>query len=298
MADQEPFDSDDDMLEPGEDDGPPPRRLAGWQRALRCVAWLTFVGLAIAHSDRDSFGGVEFLALAAAIGVSIWCMAKPLGGPEVTLDEPADVRGAFVSRTSWGLVLFGVALTIGGIGAIGAITFDLSTGRATVRDVFSDMGTFVVGWTMEAVTGWSYDAHLEDTHAYALVVLVVPGLLLVCWNLVPFVRRGREFRVEPDASISVHGPQGWFSVLEYEYSAVTADGATIRFTRAGDGTLAIVLPQARVFSRENGARLRREVSAEFFGQRLARRGFAVEAIDAKRGSFRASFGGRRADAAI
>ena len=291
MANPEPFEPDDDTLEAGEDDGPPPRRLAGWQRVLRWAAWLTFVGLAVAHSDRDSFGGTEFLALAAAIGVSIWCMAKPLGGPEVSMDEPADVRGAFVSRTSWGLVLFGVALTIGGIGAIGAIAYDLSTGRATVRDVISDMGNFVVGWTMEAVTGWSYDAHLEDTHAYALFVLVIPGLMLVGWNLVPFIKRGREFRVEPDAAISVSGPQGWFSLVEYEYSDVTADGTTIRFTRAGDGTPAIVLPQARVFSREHGARLRREVSAEFFRQRLAGRGFAVEALDAKRGSFRASFGG-------
>jgi len=135
MANQEPFEPDDETLEAGDDDGPPPRRIAGWQRALRWVAWLTFVGLAIAHSDRDSFGGVEFLALAAAIGVSIFCMAKPLGGPEVTMDEPADVRGAFVSRASWGLVLFGVALTIAGIGAIGAIAYDLSTGRATVRGV-------------------------------------------------------------------------------------------------------------------------------------------------------------------
>ena len=291
MANPEPFEPDDDMLDDGEDDGPPPRRLAGWQRALRWVAWLTFVGLAIAHSDRNSFGGTEFLALGTAIAVSIWCMAKPLGGPEVTMDEPADVRGAFVSRTSWGLVLFGLALTIGGIGAIGAIAYDLSTGSATVRDVFSDMGNFVVGWTMEAVTGWSYDAHLEDTHAYALFVLIVPGLMLVGWNLVPFVKRGREFRVEPDASISVSGPRGWFSLVEYEYSAVTADGTTIRFTPGDAGRPDVVLPQSRVFCRENGARLRREVSAELFRQRLAGRGFTVEEINAKQGRFRARLGG-------
>jgi hypothetical protein len=286
MANQEPFEPDD-TLESDEDDGPPPRRIAGWQRALRWVAWLTFVGLAIARSDRNSFGGVEFLALAAAIGVSIFCMARPLGGPEVSMDEPADVRGSFVSRASWGLVLFGVALTIGGVGAIGAITYDLSTGRATVRDVFSDMGNFVVGWTMEAVTGWSYDAHLEDTHAYALFVLIVPGLMLVGWNLVPFLKRGHEFRVEPDASISVRGGQGWIPLLEYEFAAVTADGTTIRFTPADAATAAVVLPQSRVFCRENGARLRRDVSAGFFQQRLTHRGFTVEAIDTKRGSFSA-----------
>ncbi|UGT92526.1 hypothetical protein [Mycobacterium ostraviense] len=35
-----------------------------------------------------------------------------------------------------------------------------------------------------------------------------------------------------------------------------------------------------------GTRLRSQVSAELFQQRLARHGFAIEVIDAKRGSFR------------
>ncbi|KZS72481.1 hypothetical protein A4G26_06120 [Mycobacterium kansasii] len=296
MADQEPCDGDqpdqidDDMPDTGEDESTPARRVAGWQRALRWVAWLTFLGLAIANCDRESFGPLELLALAAAIGISAWCLATPLGGALVAMDEAADVHGTFVSRTNWGLLLIGVALTVGGSGAIGAIVCDLSTGRATVHDVLTDIGTFVAGWTSEALSGWSYDAHLEHTHAYALFVLVVPGLLLLWWNFVPLVKRGCEFRVEPDASISVRGPRGWGQLLEYDleydYAAVTADGTTIRFTSAGDATPAIILPQARVFSRETGTRLRRQVSAELFRQRLARHGFTIEVIDAKRGSFR------------
>ncbi|EUA11348.1 hypothetical protein I546_2815 [Mycobacterium kansasii 732] len=292
MADQEPCDGyqpdeiDDDMPDTGEDGSTPARRVAGWQRALRWVAWLTFLGLAIAHSDREFFGPLELVALATAIGISVWCLAKPLGGPLVAMDVAADVHGTFVSRTNWALVLIAVALTVGGIGAIGAIGYDLSTGRATVHNVLADMGTFVAGWTSEALSGWSYDAHLEHTHAYALFVLVVPGLLLLWWNLVPLVKRGSEFRVEPDASISVRGPRGWGQLLEYDYAAVTADGTTIRFTPAGDATPAIILPQARVFSRETGTRLRSQVSAELFQQRLTRHGFTIEVIDAKRGSFR------------
>jgi len=54
--------------------------------------------LAIANSDRESFGLVDGLALVVTIGVSIWSLVKPLGGPMVTIDGPADVRGAFVSR--------------------------------------------------------------------------------------------------------------------------------------------------------------------------------------------------------
>lgn len=54
------------------------RRVAGWQRALRWVAWLAFLGIAVKNSDRPSFGALEFLALAIAIGVSVWCLARPL----------------------------------------------------------------------------------------------------------------------------------------------------------------------------------------------------------------------------
>ncbi|KZS63647.1 hypothetical protein [Mycobacterium ostraviense] len=203
MADQEPSDGyqpdeiDDDMPDAGEDESTPARRVAGWQRALPWVAWLTFLGLAIANSDRESFGPLELLVLAAAIGVSVWSLAKPLGRPLVAMDEAADVHGTFVSRTNWGLVLIGVALTVGGIGAIGAIVYDLSTGRATVHDVLTDMGTFVAGWTSEALSGWSYDAHLQHTHAYALFVLVVPGLLLLWWMRVSGGTRCFDFSPRP-----------------------------------------------------------------------------------------------------
>ncbi|MFV8320939.1 hypothetical protein [Mycobacterium sp. 23] len=265
------------------------RRVAGWQRALRWAAWLTFLGLAVANSDRAAFGAVEFLSLAVAIGVSIWCLARPLGGPKVEIDEVAQVSGTFVSRTSWGLVLLGVVLTIGGVGALGAIVYDLSSGRATVRDVLQDMAIFVEGWTAELLTNAAYDAELEKTHAYALFVLIVPGLLLLSANLVPFIRRGREFRVEPDA-ISVRDKQGWSPLLDYEYAGVAADGTTIRYTPASDAAGPVILPQARVFCRENGARLHRKVSGQLFAQRLARRGFTVDDVDAEHGRFRARRG--------
>jgi hypothetical protein len=51
---------------------------------------------------------------------------------------------------------------------------------------------------------------------------------------------------------------------------VTADGRTIDFTPP-----AVVLPQSRVFCRENGARLKSELSGEFFTELLARRGFTA-----------------------
>ena len=53
------------------------RRITWWQRALRWVAWLTFLGLAIWNSGSVYFSPMEWLALIAAIGISIWCM-EPL----------------------------------------------------------------------------------------------------------------------------------------------------------------------------------------------------------------------------
>jgi hypothetical protein len=37
----------------------------------------------------------------------------------------------------------------------------------------------------------TYDAELEKTHAYALFVLLIPGLLLLFFNLIPFFNRGK-----------------------------------------------------------------------------------------------------------
>jgi hypothetical protein len=47
------------------------RRLAGWQRALRWVLWLTFLGVAVWQSQHVRFSGLEWVALISAVGFSI-----------------------------------------------------------------------------------------------------------------------------------------------------------------------------------------------------------------------------------
>lgn len=262
------------------------RRPSGWQRGLRWAAWLVFLGLAVLNSQRISFGAVEFLALAVAIGVSIWCLAKPLGGPKVAVTEPSQLRGAFESRTSWGLVLLGAVLTVGGIGAGGAIVYDLATGRATVGDVLRDMAIFVEGWFVEVFTKGAVDSELEKTHAYALAVLLPIGLLVLLLNLRPFLHRGVRWRVEPDGSVAVRAGNGWTPLLEYQFAQVTADGTTITFTPPA-GHAPLVLPQLRVFSVEFDARIRAALSAEFFRNRLIASGFSVEPSDSGANSFEA-----------
>ena len=94
-------------------------------------------------------------------------MYGALGGPKYELREPTHLLGAFVSRTSWGLVLFGAILTVGGVAGAGAAIYDVATGRATVGEVFKDIGIFIEGWIVELIFRL-YDAELENTHAYAL----------------------------------------------------------------------------------------------------------------------------------
>jgi hypothetical protein len=251
------------------------------------VAWLTFLGVAVYNTQSVYFSPLEWLALIAAIGISIWCMAKPLGGPKYELSEPSHLLGAFVSRTSWGLTLFGATLTIGGIAGSMAAIYDVCTGRATVGDVFKDIGIFIEGWIAELIAP-TYDAELEKTHAYALFLLLIPGVLLVWYNLVPFFKRGNEFQVHPDGWVSVRRGDSWEPLMEYQYSTVIADGTMIAFTPPPDGPPKIVLPQQRVFSREYGVRLPDKVSAEFFRRLLAGRGFDVESASSSMNSFTAS----------
>jgi hypothetical protein len=98
--------------------------------------------------------------------------------------------------------------------------------------------------------------------------------LLVWFNLIPSFKRGSEFRVEQDGSVTVRRGDNWEPL--YQYPVVTADGSTIDFIPGPDGPPAVVLPQNRVFSREYGVRLRSILSAECFRRLLADQGFTVE----------------------
>jgi hypothetical protein len=150
----------------------------------------------------------------------------------------------------------------------------------------TDIVVFVDGWIVEFIAP-TYDAELEKIHAYALFVLLIPGLLMLWFNLIPFFNRGSEFQIHPDGSVSVRTGNSWEPLMEYQYSTVAADGTTIAFTPPADGPPPIVLPQDRVFSRPYGARLPAKVSAEFFRRLLAGRGFDVESASSTSSSFTA-----------
>lgn len=241
------------------------------------MLWLAFLGMAVHHSQTVRFSGAEWLLLAIAIGFGIWCMARPLGGPKVELTKPEHLLGTFASRISWGLVLIGASLTVGGIAGTGAAFYDLASGRGSFGDVLHDIAIFVQGWIAELVAGYGYDAELERTHAYALFLLLIPCAIMLWLNLIPFLNRGSDFWVEADGSAMFRRGDGWEQLLEYQYSTVSADGTTIEFTSPQDDPPVVVLPQARVFCDEDGARLKAELIAEFFTTLLGRRGFEVNA---------------------
>jgi hypothetical protein len=74
--------------------------------------------------------------------------------------------------------------------------------------------------------------------------LLIPGLLLLWYNLIPFFNRGQAWRAEPDGSVSVKRGNTWTPLLEYEFTQVVADGTTINFTPVADmGAEPVVLPQ-------------------------------------------------------
>jgi hypothetical protein len=80
------------------------------------------------------------------------------------------------------------------------------------------VGVFIEGWTVEMIDP-TYGAELERTHAYALFLLLIPGLLLLWFNFVAFVNRGSEFQVRPDGSVSVRSGDSWEPPLEHQFSA-------------------------------------------------------------------------------
>ena len=164
-------------------------------------------------------------------------------------DGPAQGRPDLASAGPWrvllahqlGVVLVGALLTVAGVGATGAIVYDLSSGRADVGDVLTDIGVFIEGWFAEIFTKGFYDAELEKTRAYALAILLIPGLLLLWYNLIPLRHRGKRFLVDDFGEVRTKVRDGWRSLQPQRFTTATADGTTITFDGAR-GEPKLVLP--------------------------------------------------------
>lgn len=251
-----------------------PRLLAGWQRAMIWILWLVFFGLCIASSDRGKFSFREFLTLAAAVAVTFWCLNNPLGIDRVEITSPASMRGEFRSRTNWELVLLGAALLLVGVAATCKILHDLRYGLTTVVGVFADFALFFLEMFLEQVTRGT-EGDVTESKLYILIVFLPIGLLVLWYNLLPLIYRGRPFAVSADGQLSVWLGGSWQPLRLADYRRISADGVTIQFSEPTRGKPVLTLPQERVFSRTLGTRVNARVLADFFRQRLENAGFQV-----------------------
>jgi hypothetical protein len=253
-----------------------PRLLAGWQRVLLWAVWLGVVAVLWAHTDDGSLRWTEVGVLAAAVAVTVLISRHAAGGPKVVVKDPAQLAGPFASRPSWPWILGSAGVTLGGLAGAVRIGHDLATGFATVGDVVSDIGVFILEWFKErASSGLAGD--VTHTRMYALVALLPIGLLMLWYNLLPVLWRGQRFRVEPDGSLRVRQSAAWATVNPRDYATVVADGVTIEFRDGDRGLPAVVLPQRRVYSGDLGTRVEAHVLGSAVRRRVEAAGLRVEA---------------------
>jgi hypothetical protein len=257
-----------------------PQRLADWQRSSLWMVWLAVLALLIAGTDKESLSLAEFGAIVAGIAITVWNCRNPRGGPKKLIEESSEVRGEFVSRANWALVLVGAGLTLGGLAGGMKIIHDVSHGLTTIGGVFEDMALFVLEWIKERLSGGT-EGDVTHTKMYTLILLLPIGLLMLLFLSPPLFFRGMRFRVEDDGTIQFRDCGVWKPLGLEDYSEAAAGAFTIEFKRAGEATAAVVLPQARVFSAERGTRVEGKVLAAFFRERLEASGFAVESKDSK-----------------
>jgi hypothetical protein len=255
-----------------------PQRLADWQRRSLWIVWLAVLALLIAGTDTGSLSFAEFAAIVAAIAITVWNCRNPRGGPKKFIDQPADLRGEFESRTNWPLVFLALGVTLGGLAGGMKIIHDVSSGLTTIGGVFEDMAMFFLEWFKERLSSGVH-GDVTTTKMYTLVLILPIGLLMLLVLSPPFLFRGTRFRIDDNGSIHFHHRGEWNPLHLEDYVEATADAFTIEFKRAGDPTPSVIFPQARVFSVQRGTRVEGKVLAAFFRERLEADGYTLEPSD-------------------
>jgi len=250
--------------------------MTAWQRALVWGSWLLWVWCMWRNSANTSMGGAEWLSLLGAIAVTIVCKQRPLGVPAVFIEKPEEVRGEFESRTNWALVLIGAAILLGGIASAVRIVTHLATGFATVKDIFNDIGVFIVEWWKERLSGGTYDGELEKTQAYIFVLMLIPGFFMVLINLGPFFLHRARFVAGEHGELTVKRGRVETMVRPGQYAVVAADSSSIEFKDSEAEPAAVEVPTGRVFSVAKGTRVEPKVIVAWLRGELEKQGYAIE----------------------
>lgn len=257
----------------------PKRILAGWQKAVLWAAWLGVIALIIKNTDSDSLGGPEFLAIIVATAITVFTCKNPKGPANIVIRKSDEVRGVFESRTNWPMVLLAGALTLFGLAMTVKLSQDLSSGRATWKDVLDDIAHFFIEEIIQRISGGT-SGDVTNTKLYIMAILLPIGLLMIWFTLSPFLHRGRRYRVEEDGGIKVQDGSGWNPLELIEYKSVEADGVDVSFFKDDQKSPTVTLPIGRVYSRDLGTRVETKVLVKFFRDQLEACGFAVEKLSA------------------
>jgi hypothetical protein len=259
----------------------PPKLLATWQRSFLWGMWLGVLALLWQNTSGEGFTFVEFLAMAAATGITVWICKHPMGRPKVYIDTPAEMRGRFESRTNWALVILAAHITLLGIGVAGKIVYDLNHGLTTVGGIFEDIAMFFLECLKIALSGGA-EGDVTHTKLYTLIIALPIGPFMLMLVLVPWTYRGVPFRVEPGDILEVRRDGKWQILNEHEFPHVVANAINIDFyANANDVKPALSLPLSRVYSCELGTRVKARVIAEYFRLRLERLGYSVKAREGR-----------------
>jgi hypothetical protein len=254
----------------------PPKLLATWQRSFLWAMWLAVLALLWQNTSGEGFTFVEFVAMVAATGITVWICKHPMGRPRVYIEEAAQMRGRFESRTNWALVILAAHLTLLGIAVAGKIVYDLNHGLTTVGGIFEDIAMFFLEWLKIILSGGT-SGDVTHTKLYTLIIALPIGPFMLMMVLVPWTYRGVPFRVEPGDILEVRRDGKWQILSEHEFRKAVADAITIDFyADAADKTPALSLPLSRVYSCELGTRVKARVIAGYFRLRLEKSGYAVK----------------------
>jgi hypothetical protein len=238
--------------------------------------WLAILVLLWQNTSGEGFTFIEFLAMAAGTGITVWICKHPMGKPTVYIEEASQMLGRFESRTNWALVILAAHITLLGIGVTGKIVYDLSHRLTTVGGIFEDIAMFFLE-SLKILLSSGTSGDVTHTKLYTLIVALPIGPIMLMVVLVPWMHRGLPFRVEPRDMLEVRCDGKWQLLNEREFPHVVANALNINFyADAADDAPTLSLPLSRVYSCELGTRVKAAVIAEYFRLRLEQLGYSVK----------------------
>jgi hypothetical protein len=253
-----------------------PKLLAIWQRFFLWAMWLAILALLWRNTSGEGFTFLEFLAMAAGTGITVWMCKHPTGRPKVYIVEAAEMRGRFESRTNWALVILAAHITLLGIAVAGKIVYDLSHGLTTVGGIFEDIAMFFLE-SLKITLSRGTAGDVTNTKLYTLIVALPIGPLMLMVVLVPWTHRGVPFRVEPGDLVEVRRDGKWQMLNVRDFPRVVANALNISFYADDESEEPVLqLPLSRVYSAELGTRVKAPVIAGYFRLRLEKEGYSVK----------------------